>query len=119
MIWTNQCNAKALKDFLKPRDALDFDPSQTNNDNDASDWWTPMTTVRKLLKGGSKQSNAPLTSAKWDRWTGGPSKKLQLMTHLAADGSPQRHQYYFTKNRGIDSRNGLLNPTALRIGPSL
>ncbi|KAG2324276.1 hypothetical protein Bca52824_007004 [Brassica carinata] len=74
---------KALKDFLKPRDALDFDPSQTNNDNDAS---------------GSKQSNAPLTSAKWDRWTGGPSKKLQLSdSPMAADGSPQRPSYYFTE----------------------
>ncbi|KAG2271935.1 hypothetical protein Bca52824_066490 [Brassica carinata] len=57
-----------------------------------------MTNVRKLRKGGSKQSNAPVTSAKWDRWTGGPSKKLQLSdSPMAAGGSPQASLYYFTE----------------------
>lgn len=98
----------------------DFDPSQTNNDNDASDWWTPMTTVRKLRKGGSKQSNAPLTSAKWDRWTGGPSKKLQLSdSPMAADGSPQASLYYFTEESWDRFTKWSTNPTALRIGPSV
>uniref|UniRef100_A0A0D3BFQ8 Ubiquitin-like protease family profile domain-containing protein n=2 Tax=Brassica oleracea var. oleracea TaxID=109376 RepID=A0A0D3BFQ8_BRAOL len=98
----------------------DFDPSQTNNDNDASDWWTPMTTVRKLRKGGSKQSNAPLTSAKWDRWTGGPSKKLQLSdSPMADDGSPQASLYYFTEESWDRFTKWSTNPTALRIGPSV
>ncbi|KAG2334117.1 hypothetical protein Bca52824_005297 [Brassica carinata] len=97
----------------------DFDPSQTNNDNDASDWWTPMTNVRKLRKGGSKQSNAPVTSAKWDRWTGGPSKKLQLSdSPMAADGSPQASLYYFTEESWDRFTKWSTNPTALRIGPS-
>ncbi|WZZ31002.1 hypothetical protein YC2023_014403 [Brassica napus] len=98
----------------------DFDPSQTNNDNDASDWWTPMTNVRKLRKGGSKQSNAPVTSAKWDRWTGGPSKKLQLSdSPMAADGSPQASLYYFTEESWDRFTKWSTNPTALRIGPSV
>ncbi|KAH0904029.1 hypothetical protein HID58_043532 [Brassica napus] len=98
----------------------DFDPSQTNNDNDASDWWTPMTTVRKLRKGGSKQSNAPLTSAKWDRWTGGPSKKLQLSdSPMADDGSPQVSLYYFTEESWDRFTKWSTNPTSLRIGPSV
>ncbi|KAG2289724.1 hypothetical protein Bca52824_049328 [Brassica carinata] len=109
---------KALKDFLKPKCITDFDPSQTNNDNDASDWWTPKTTVRKLRKGGSKQSNAPLTSAKWDRWTGGPSKKLQLSdSPMADDGSPQASLYYFTEESWDRFTKWSTNPTALRIGP--
>ncbi|KAG2250750.1 hypothetical protein Bca52824_080886 [Brassica carinata] len=70
--------------------------------------------------GGSKQSNAPVTSAKWDRWTGGPSKKLQLSdSPMAADGSPQASLYYFTEESWDRFTKWSTNPTALRIGPSV
>ena len=98
----------------------DFDPSQTNNDKDASDWWTPMTTVRKLRKGGSKQATAAPTSTKWDRWSRGPSKKLQLSdSPMADDGSPQASLYYFTEESWDRFTEWSMNPTALRIGPSV
>lgn len=98
----------------------DIDPSQTNNDKDASDWWTPMTTVRKLPKGGSKQENAAPTWAKWDRWCREPSRKLQLSdSPMADDGSPQASLYYFTEESWDRFTQWSMNPTALRIGPSV
>lgn len=97
-----------------------FDPSQTIDDNDATDWWTPMTTVRKQRKGGSKQADATPTSAKWDRWTRGPSNKLQLTdSPLADDGSPQASLYFFTEESWQRFTTWSMKPTALRIGPSV
>ncbi|KAG2305895.1 hypothetical protein Bca52824_025643 [Brassica carinata] len=79
-----------------------FDPSQTNNDKVASDWWTPMTTVRNYQK-----------------WTRGPSKKLQLSdSAMEDDGSPQASLYYLTEEAWQRFTEWSTNPTALRIGPS-
>ncbi|KAG2248099.1 hypothetical protein Bca52824_087727 [Brassica carinata] len=61
-----------------------------------------------------------VTSAKWDRWTGGPSKKLQLSdSPMAADGSPRASLYYFTEESWDRFTKWSTNPTALRIGPSV
>ncbi|KAG2298784.1 hypothetical protein Bca52824_035256 [Brassica carinata] len=79
-----------------------------------------MTTVRKLRKGGSKKATAAPTSAKWDRWSRGPSKKLQLSdSPMADDGSPQASLYYFTEDSWDRFTEWSMNPTALRIGPSV
>ncbi|KAG2323370.1 hypothetical protein Bca52824_016583 [Brassica carinata] len=97
-----------------------FDPSQTNNDKVASDWWTPMTTVRKLPKVRSPQATPAPTSARWDRWTRGPSKKLQLSdSAMEDDGSPQASLYYLTEEAWQRFTEWSTNPTALRIGPSV
>ncbi|KAG2312813.1 hypothetical protein Bca52824_024370 [Brassica carinata] len=97
-----------------------FDPSQTNNDKVASDWWTPMTTVRKLPKARPPQATPAPTSARWDRWTRGPSKKLQLSdSAMEDDGSPQASLYYLTEEAWQRFTEWSTNPTALRIGPSV
>ncbi|KAG2328827.1 hypothetical protein Bca52824_000007 [Brassica carinata] len=97
-----------------------FDPSQTNNDKVASDWWTPMTTVRKLSKARSPKATPAPTSERWDRWTRGPSKKLQLSdSPMEGDGSPQASLYYPTEEAWQRFTEWSTNPTALRIGPSV
>uniref|UniRef100_A0A0D3AST8 Ubiquitin-like protease family profile domain-containing protein n=1 Tax=Brassica oleracea var. oleracea TaxID=109376 RepID=A0A0D3AST8_BRAOL len=62
-----------------------FDPSQTNKDNEARDWWTPMTTVQKLPKVEPMEETAAPSLTKWERWCKGPSKKLELSDSQMAD----------------------------------
>ncbi|KAH0897946.1 hypothetical protein HID58_047514 [Brassica napus] len=74
-----------------------FYPSRTNKDNEAHDWWTPMTT--------------------WERWCKGPSKKLELSdSPMTDDGSPQSLLYYFNEESWNRFTQWALNPTPLRIG---
>ncbi|KAG2300478.1 hypothetical protein Bca52824_036950 [Brassica carinata] len=88
----------------------------TNNDKVASDWWTPMTTVRKLPKARSPQATPAPTSARWDRWTRGPSKKLQLVTQQWKMTVLHRPLYYLTEEAWQRFTEWSTNPTALRIG---
>ena len=94
-----------------------FDPSQTNKDNEARDWWTPMTTVRKLPKVEPMEETAAPSPTKWERWCKGPSKKLELSdSPMADDGSPQSLLYYFNEESWNRFTQWALNPTPLRIG---
>ncbi|KAH0892006.1 hypothetical protein HID58_054435 [Brassica napus] len=95
----------------------DFDPSQTNKDNEARDWWTPMTTVRKLPKVEPMEETAAPSPTKWERWCKGPSKKLELSdSPMADDGSLQSLLYYFNEESWNRFTQWALNPTPLRIG---
>ncbi|KAH0898562.1 hypothetical protein HID58_048130 [Brassica napus] len=94
-----------------------FDPSQTNKDNEARDWWTPMTTVQKLPKVEPMEETAAPLPTKWERWCKGPSKKLELSdSQMADDGSPQSLLYYFNEESWNRFTQWTLNPTPLKIG---
>ncbi|KAG2329660.1 hypothetical protein Bca52824_000840 [Brassica carinata] len=74
----------------------DFDPSQTNKEDD---WWTPMTSWKKWYKGKSK---------------------LQLSdSPLPLDGSPQGSLYNFSAESWKFFTKWALNPKPLPIGPSI
>ncbi|KAF8093219.1 hypothetical protein N665_0387s0008 [Sinapis alba] len=93
----------------------DFDPSQTNKEDD---WWTPMTSVRGSKNKQTKGNTTPSPS-QWEKWSKGKGKKLQLSdTPLPQDGSPQSSLYYFSE----ESWNGFtawsMNPIPLPIGPT-
>nr|VDD55410.1 unnamed protein product [Brassica oleracea] len=94
-----------------------FDPSQTNKDNKARDWWTPMTTVRKLPKVEPMEETAAPSPTKWERWCKGPIKKLELSdSPMAGDGSLQSLLYYFNEESWNRFTKWAMNPTPLRIG---
>ncbi|KAG2289106.1 hypothetical protein Bca52824_048710 [Brassica carinata] len=89
---------QGLEGFSQSSYVPGFDPSQTNKDNKARDWWTPMTTVRKLPKVEPMEETAAPSPTKWERWCKGPSKKLDLSdSPMADDGSPQSLLYYFNE----------------------
>ncbi|KAF8080124.1 hypothetical protein N665_0973s0005 [Sinapis alba] len=50
----------------------DFDPSQTNKEDD---WWTPMTSVRGS-KDKQTKGNTTLPPSQWEKWSKGKGKKL-------------------------------------------
>ena len=108
---------QGLEGLSQSSNVSGFDPSQTNKDNEARDWWTPMTTVRKLPKVEPMEETAAPSPTKWERWCKGPSKKLELSdSPMADDGSPQSLFYYFNEESWNRFTQWALNPTPLRIG---
>ncbi|KAF8093345.1 hypothetical protein N665_0384s0031 [Sinapis alba] len=93
----------------------DFDPSQTNKEDD---WWTPMTSVRGSKNKQTKGNTTPSPS-QWEKWSKGKGKKLQLSdTPLPQDGSPQSSLYYFSEESWIGFTAWSMNPIPLPIGPT-
>ncbi|KAF8107336.1 hypothetical protein N665_0123s0027 [Sinapis alba] len=93
----------------------DFDPSQTNKEDD---WWTPMTSVLGLKNKQTKGNTTPSPS-QWEKWSKGKGKKLQLSdTPLPQDGSPQSSLYYFSEESWIGFTAWSMNPIPLPIGPT-
>ncbi|KAF8114124.1 hypothetical protein N665_0041s0013 [Sinapis alba] len=95
-----------------------FDPSQINTDDEPRDWWTPMTTVRKLPKIEPMQETSAPPSANWERWCKGKCKKLELSdSPMAQDGSPVSSLYYFFEESWNRFTKWSMNPITLQIGP--
>ncbi|KAF8105151.1 hypothetical protein N665_0162s0030 [Sinapis alba] len=93
----------------------DFDPSQTNKEDD---WWTPMTSVRGSKNKQTKGNTTPSPS-QWEKWSKGKGKKLQLSdTPFPQDGSPQSSLYYFSEESWIGFTAWSMNPIPLPIGPT-
>ncbi|KAF8048840.1 hypothetical protein N665_2379s0002 [Sinapis alba] len=93
----------------------DFDPSQTNKEDD---WWTPMTSVRGSKNKQPKGNTTPSPS-QWEKWSKEKGKKLQLSdTPLPQDGSPQSSLYYFSEESWIGFTAWSMNPIPLPIGPT-
>ncbi|KAF8102825.1 hypothetical protein N665_0193s0008 [Sinapis alba] len=95
-----------------------FDPSQINTNDEPRDWWTPMTTVRKLPKIEPMQETSAPLSANWERWCKGKCKKLELSdSPMAQDGSPVSSLYYFSEESWNRFTEWSMNPIPLQIGP--
>ncbi|CAH8359074.1 unnamed protein product [Eruca vesicaria subsp. sativa] len=105
---------QGLEDLSQASNVPGFDPSQTTKDNEPCDWWTPMSTVRKIkVEPGKENKDPPPTKCtKWQR-------KLELSdSPMPSDGSPQSTLYWFSEESWDRFTEWSMNPTTLRIGPT-
>lgn len=91
-----------------------FDPSQSNKDMEPCDWWTPMSTVRKIKVEPGQEDTAPRPT-KWTKWRSPPELSD---SPIPSDGSPRASLYWFDEKAWDRFTEWSMNPTTLRIGPT-